>query len=262
MPTTNDASRPCTCGSLLGLHDFRSSCAYGEWFVFGRCQWCQDLAVLTGCRDDAAPSSPWPIRRGAIVAHGPEGLEDTVFLPFLFGTTGLVEWDPRYALRVGSADESVDPSSALAAMNPVLEGHWCRVSDVPSLEHPACARLLAYYDVLIGEDMDRLSELVSACSALQGARPILHSLDLTDPDTDAPLSSGEFVVRAELDPSYDPQIESPPDPLRRCAWLGAVLLLRASDDSLSLLEQMIFASFVGFNSVESVLSVPADQRLH
>ena len=199
----------CDCGAEVRSDSFRDRDSYREYFLSGLCQSCQDriFLAITG-----EPEPTPPIRRGAVAAC--KGGE-TAVVPFLFTRAGRpIAWEVRHIVRLGAALAPCDPWDALDPMRRVLERHLVRAHVADDASAPGVAERIGGLDLRIVADRCMLAALHALPPARSGVRDVVLENALPWPQH----FGTPFAERLGVGP-WDPSA------LRRCARLGAVLIL-------------------------------------
>ena len=159
----------CMCGAAVTTDAFRDRASYREFYASGLCQVCQDDVYFRASH----PDGRWryPIRRGVLAA--PLERDDAVLelgvMPFLFiAPECRVAWDARYVLRAGASRAPLELAEALAPMQPLLEAHQVRLTEVDDVAG-AQVRAALDVDLAIVRDAaarDALAQLPLAADAL------------------------------------------------------------------------------------------------
>ena len=135
----------CSCGAAVADGDFRDRASYREFHASGLCQACQDDLFFRASQPDGRRR--YPIRRGVLAAPLERGgsVVELGVLPFLFvAPEARVAWEARFVLRAGAPRAPGALSVELAPMQPMLEHHQVRLTEVDDV---AGAQVRAALDV-------------------------------------------------------------------------------------------------------------------
>lgn len=135
----------CPCGAAVVNGGFRDRASYREFHTSGLCQACQDAIFFQTSHLDGR--SRYPMRRGVLAAplERDGSVVELAVLPFLcIAPEARVAWEARFVLHAGMSRAPLELTDELAPMQPMLEHHQLRLTEVDDV---AGAQVRAALDV-------------------------------------------------------------------------------------------------------------------